>query len=79
LVEREGVPAWLGGGFAKMEADFEARNRVGEAQDGFGVGGFGGREEPEAFPARPGGGAEESAVAADRQRAPLECEFIENH
>ena len=49
-----------------MEANFVAGDRVGEAQDGLGVGGFGGREEPEAFPARARGGDQVNPVAADR-------------
>ncbi len=50
------MPIWFGGGFAEVKADFVARDRVGKAQDGLGVGGFGVREEPEAFPARSRGG-----------------------
>ena len=55
-----------------MKADFVAGDRVGEAQDGFGVAGFGGGEEPEAFPAGAGGGDEKNMVASDCQRAPLD-------
>ena len=72
LVKREGLPIWLGGGFAEVEADFVAGDRVGEAQDGGGVGGFGGGEEPEAFPAGAGGGDEKNMVASDCQRAPID-------
>ena len=57
---------WLWDGLAEVEADFVAGDRVGKAQDGLGVGGFSGREEPEAFPAGAGGGDEKNMVAADR-------------
>lgn len=66
------MPIWFGGGFAEVEANFVAGDCVGEAQDGLGVGGNGRGKEPEAFPAGAGGGDEENAVAADRQRAPLD-------
>lgn len=42
LVEREVLPIWFGGGIAEVEANFVAGDRVGEAQDGLGVGGIGG-------------------------------------
>ena len=72
MVEGKWSPIGFGRCFAEVEADFVAGDRVGEAQDGGGVGWVGGREEPEAFPARARGGDEVNAVAADRQRAPID-------
>ena len=48
------MPTGLGRGFAEGKADSVAGDRVGEAQDGLGVGGFGGGKEPESLPAGAG-------------------------
>ena len=72
FVERKELPISFGGGFAEVEPNFVAGDRVGKAEYGLGVGGVGGREEPEAFPARARGGDQVNPVAADRQRAPLD-------